>query len=108
MSSLLQDLHYACPQEEPGFAIAAILILGSGIGAAVAIFSVADGVLLKPMPYANPDRLVSFTTSLSADEFGISQGQFITIEKQSRTIESIGAFFSFELTLSRLASRHLA
>src|SRR5687767_6434322 len=102
MTAMLLDLRYAVRslRKSQGFAVSAILILASGIGAAVAIFSVADGVLLKPLPYANPDRLLSFATGFSTDEFGISQGQFITIEEHSRTIESIGAFFSFELTLT--------
>jgi predicted permease len=42
----------------PGFAAIAILTLGLGIGAATAVFSVVDGVLLKPLPYPNPDRIV--------------------------------------------------
>lgn len=107
MNALGQDLRYAVRslRKSQGYAIAAILILAGGIGAAVAIFSVADGVLLKPLPYANPDRLVSLSThfsgdEFSGDEFGISQGQFITIEQHSRTIEKIGAFFSFEMTLT--------
>jgi predicted permease len=107
MNGFLQDLRYAVRslRKSQGFAVSAVLILASGIGAAVAIFSVADGVLLKPLPYANPDRLVSLSTrfsgdEFSGDEFGISQGQFITIEQHSGTIEKIGAFFSFEMTLT--------
>jgi hypothetical protein len=102
MDKWVRDLRYALRSlyKSRGFAFAAVLILASGIGAAVAIFSVADGVLLKPLPYASPDRLVSLSTRFSTDEFGISQGQFVTIEEQSRTIEQIGAFFSFELTFT--------
>ncbi len=59
-TELVRDLSYALRQlrRAPGFAAAAILTLGLGIGANTAIFSVISGVLLKPLPYANGDRLV--------------------------------------------------
>ena len=59
MDSFLQDLRFAIRTllRSPGFSIAAIITLGLGIGANTAIFSVVDGVLLRPTPFQDIDRL---------------------------------------------------
>ncbi|HEY0558294.1 MAG TPA: ADOP family duplicated permease, partial [Thermoanaerobaculia bacterium] len=61
MRSLFQDLRFACRLllRSPGFSSLVILTLGLGLGANLAIFSVADAVVLSPLPYRQPDRLVS-------------------------------------------------
>src|SRR5688572_479147 len=67
LEELGADLRYGWRQllKNPGFAAMAVLTLGLGIGANTAIFSVINGVLLKPLPYANGDRLLLIEQSAS-------------------------------------------
>jgi macrolide transport system ATP-binding/permease protein len=67
MTGLLQDFRYAIRQlrKNPGFAATSILILALGICASVAIFGFVDAALIKPLPYADPSRLVLVTESVA-------------------------------------------
>ena len=67
MTGLLQDLRYALRQlrKSPGFAVTAMLVLTLGISASVAIFAFVDAALVKPLPFANPSRLVDVTESVA-------------------------------------------
>jgi len=71
LEDLWRDVGYALRQlrKSPGFAVAAILTLALGIGAAAAMFSVLDAVVLRPLPYKNVDRMVRIATKASAGYF---------------------------------------
>ena len=62
MDNLLQDIRYGIALgRQPGFAATAILTLALGIGATTAIFSVVNAVVLRPMPFDQPDRVMVVT-----------------------------------------------
>ncbi|MPZ17394.1 MAG: FtsX-like permease family protein [Luteitalea sp.] len=97
MSGILADLRYALAalRRSPGFAAVAILTLSLGIGANTAIFSVINGVLLRPLPYAEPSRLLSVASqfpSLGFDRFWISPPEFLELREWNRSFESLGGY----------------
>ena len=77
----------------PAFTITASMTLIIGIGAAVSIFALVNGVLLQPLPYGQPDRLVATYHSLSIpglDRANQTSGMYFTYKKLARSIEGIG------------------
>jgi predicted permease len=103
MGSFLQDLRYGYRMlaKNPGFAAVAILTLALGIGANTALFSVVNGVLLNPLPYPDPDRLVTLHESKPNFEFGaIPYLNFVDWENQNHTFSSIGISRGFSFTLT--------
>jgi putative ABC transport system permease protein len=99
MQTLLQDLRYGARMlwKKPGFALIAIITLALGIGANTAIFSVVNGVLLRPLPYKEPDRLVrvySEFPTMNLRKFWISPPEYLEIQKEAKVWESVGAWSS--------------
>src|SRR4029453_8288899 len=91
-----QDLVYALRhlRKNPGYALVTILTLALGIGANTAIFSVVHGVILKPLPYPDPARLVFITSQfpgLGFNQFWVSAPEFIEFRERNQSFEEGGA-----------------
>jgi predicted permease len=95
VETFLQDLRYAFRMlsKSPGFTIVAVLTLALGIGANTAIFSVVNGVLLKPLPYPQPDRLVSlFLHGRGLDRGVMGAADFLALNQRQKAFEQVAAF----------------
>ena len=100
--NILRDVRYAIRQltTTPGFSAVAILTLALGIGATTAIFSVVNGVLLRPLPYPHPESLVRVHEIV--DKFGrfsVAPASFLDWRQQNTVFEHIAAFNSAGATL---------
>ena len=94
MRTLIQDLRYGARMllKKPGFTSIAVITLSLGIGANAAIFTVVDGVLLRPLPYGEPDRLVTLWESdprRNIERQSVAPPNLVEWRGQSRSFENI-------------------
>jgi len=97
LEDLAHDLRHAVRafRRAPGFTLAAVAALSLGIGANTAVFSVLHAVVIAPLPYANPDRLVRLWESSQTQRVergAVSPGTFVDLRARSRTLERIALF----------------
>ena len=103
MNTLLQDLQYGLRMllKHPGVTAIAVLTLALGIGANTAIFSVVNAVLLNPLPYREPDRLVSLWENVPTHgRWRASPANFFDWKKQNTVFEDVAAFGGASMTLT--------
>jgi predicted permease len=99
LPELLQDLRYTIRvlRRDAGFAAFAILIAGLGIGASVTVFSVVHTLILRPLPFAEPDRLVWIgnrdTAGLSGQTTQV--GHMLDLRERTQALSAVAGFFAF-------------
>ncbi|HEU0175716.1 MAG TPA: ABC transporter permease [Blastocatellia bacterium] len=97
VETLIQDLRYGARRlmRNPGFALIAVITLSLGIGATVAIFSVVNGVLLKPLSYPHPEELLDVTLTsqgLGISDMGVSPSAYFIFREHSGAFQDIGLY----------------
>src|SRR6187402_2767369 len=95
LADLPRDLRHAARSlaRTPNFTIVAVMVLALGIGATSAIFSLVSAVWLKPLPFADAERLVTIWVDLTAiggpDDVNVSPGHYADWQERARSFESM-------------------
>ena len=103
--NLRQDLRQAIRGllRAPAFAAVTILTLALGIGANTAIFSIVNGVILRPLPYPKPEQLMYLTTQFPAmgfTQFWVSPPEYFEFRELTQSFAAVGAFSTGEVNLT--------
>jgi predicted permease len=102
MKVLPQDVRYGLQMllRQPGFTVMAVLIIALGIGSNVAIFSIVNAVLLRQLPFKEPERLVSLrSTGIEGEKSPFSIPDFIDYQQQNQTLDAMSAFTQYSVNL---------
>jgi predicted permease len=108
MLDLLRDVRFAARRlaRTPVFTAATVITLALGIGANTAIFTVVDNVLLKPLPFGEPDRLVGLwqtAPGVKIKDLNASAADYFTYREESTTLGDVAVFRGFPVTVTGLA-----
>ena len=97
----MQDLKYSVRglAKRPGFAVVVVLTLGLGIGASTAIFSIVDGILLQPLPFADPNRLVMANETNDGQRMTLAWPNYLDLRDRATSFESMACHQSNAFTL---------
>lgn len=102
MVALLEDLRSAIRglRLRPGYALVVIATLALGIGAASAVFSLVDGVVLRPLPYPDSDQLVLLREKNTNNEWNTSVADFEAVRAENRSFDGVAAAQSFDVVMT--------
>ncbi len=105
LDDLRQDLRHSARSllRAPAFTVITILTLALGIGANTAIFSIVNGVLLRPLGYPQPEQLMYLTTQFPAFgflQFWVSPPEYFEFREINQSFSSVGAFTTGEVNLT--------
>jgi predicted permease len=103
METFLQDIRFGARtlSRNPGFACIAVLTLALGVGANAAIFSVVNAVLLRPLPWSDPDRAVMIWSRWTAfDKTWVSDGEVNGYRRESKTLQDVAAWSDGQVNLT--------
>src|SRR5262252_5601998 len=104
METLFKDIRYGLRGlwKRPGFTVVAVITLALGIGANTAIFSLINAVLLRPLPFREPDRLVWVWGNIrnGGNRASVSPLDFLDYRRENTTFEQFAAMFSVPLPLN--------
>ena len=106
MTTLLNDLRFAFRQlrKSPGFSVTAVLTLALGIGATTAIFSVVEGVLLRPLPFRDASQLVVLGDHLTGvslqDETSVTAPDIVAYDRDTKSFSNLGGYRTGTFDLS--------
>ena len=103
MNTLLQDVRYGLRMlaKSPGFTAVAVITLALGIGANTAIFSIVNGVLLNPLPFSEPDRLIAlYSRTADSPRWAISYPNFLDWVRDNRSFSALAAYRGDDFNLT--------
>jgi len=103
MQTLWQDLRYGARSllKRPGVTLIAVITLALGVGANTAIFSVVNAVLLRPLPYPEPERLVmALLTAQGQSQTSLGMADFLAVRERNQSFESVTSFSLSGFTLT--------
>ena len=94
LESIVRDVRYALRglRRNPGFSLIVVLTLGVGIGANAAVFSFVNAVLLRPLPYAEADRLVAVQETSPPSPFFVTPGDYVDWKERNEVFETLSGY----------------
>jgi putative ABC transport system permease protein len=105
MNTFWQDLRYGTRLllKQPGFTLVAVITLALGIGANTTIFSLVNSILLRPLPFHDPERvvrLIQASPQLGLTSWGVSQAAFAAYREQNRSFETVALYTNSAINLT--------